>query len=207
VTSQSRQTKPRHEVTFFKDAAAFRAWLAKNHDGPDELWVGFFKKASGQPSITYAEAVEEALCFGWIDGLRLAIDDEAYTNRFTRRKAASNWSAINLKRVEALTAEGRMQPPGVAAYEARPKKTPYSDEPDSLSAEQEAVFRLNPKAWAFFQAQTPWYRRIASRWVLAAKQEATQQRRLQQLSDDSSNGLWIKPLRSAQPASRRRAGN
>jgi uncharacterized protein YdeI (YjbR/CyaY-like superfamily) len=201
-----RRTKSRDEVTFFETVEAFRAWLAVNHGGELELWVGFFKKGTGIKSITYREAVDEALCHGWIDGVRHSIDEESYANRFTPRRKGSNWSAINVKRIQELMEAGRMAPPGIAAFEARdPWKTQYSNEREaaSLSDEYEALLKGSERAWAFFREQTPWYRRTASFWVVSAKQEETRRRRLGQLIEDSEAGLWIKALRSAQRGTRR----
>jgi uncharacterized protein YdeI (YjbR/CyaY-like superfamily) len=185
---------------YFESRGAFREWLAENHDSPDELWVGFYKKASGKASISYREAVDECLCFGWIDGVRHPIDGERYKQRFTRRRARSNWSAVNIKRFAELMLEGRVQPPGIAAFEARDQRdAPYSYENrPALSDEYEARLRERPKAWAFFQAQPPWYRRTTSFFVMSAKQEATRERRLQQVIDDSEAGLWVGPVRRAQ---------
>jgi uncharacterized protein YdeI (YjbR/CyaY-like superfamily) len=194
-----RRTKRRDEATFFETAAAFRAWLEDNHETSQELWVGFFKKGAGQASVTYPEAVEEALCFGWIDGVRLTVDDETYTNRFTPRKRGSNWSAINIARVADLTQAGRMTPSGIAAFEARDQeRAQYSYEGASagLSPEYESALRARPAAWAFFEAQPPWYRRIAAAWVMDAKREETRFRRLEALIGDCEAGEWVRPLRA-----------
>jgi uncharacterized protein YdeI (YjbR/CyaY-like superfamily) len=201
-----RRTKRRDEVRFFETAAAFRAWLADNHEMSRELWVGLFKKGAATASITYREAVDEALCFGWIDGVRLTIDDESYTNRFTPRKRGSNWSAVNIGRVEELMGAGRMAPSGIAAFEARDlERTRYTYERTStgLSPAYESALRARPAAWSFFEAQPPWYRRIASAWVMHAKREETQLRRLESLASDSEAGEWIGPLRGGR---RPRAG-
>src|SRR5690349_9037715 len=142
--------------TFFATPAAFRAWLAAHHDSADELWVGFYKKATGTPTITWAEAVDEALCYGWIDGIRKKVDEASYTNRCTPRRARSDWSAVNVARVAALTQAGRMQPPGLAAFAKRPpaRTGSASSEPPpvELDAASARAFRANRKAWAFFQA-------------------------------------------------------
>jgi uncharacterized protein YdeI (YjbR/CyaY-like superfamily) len=188
------------EIVFFATPAEFRAWLTEHHATAAELWVGFYKKGSGRPSITWPEAVDEALCVGWIDGLRKSIDGESYRIRFTPRKARSIWSAVNIARVAELTAHGRMQPAGLAAFEQRSEDRSglYSYEQRSdlaLSAADEERFRANSAAWAFFQAQPPSYRHGALHWVLSAKQETTRQRRLATLIDDSANGLRIAPLR------------
>src|SRR5205085_2070698 len=149
---------------FFAQPAAFRAWLEKHHQIKREQWVGFHRKASGRPSITWPEAVDEALCFGWIDGIRRSLGDESYTIRFTPRKARSTWSAVNIRRVRELAAEGRMQPAGLKAFEARSEDRSaiyaYEQrEAASLSPEQERELRADPKAWEFFQSRPPSYRR------------------------------------------------
>jgi len=163
--------------------------------------VGFRKKATGKPSITWPESVDEALCYGWIDGIRKSIDDEAYMIRFTPRRTGSIWSRVNLERVAALIAEGRMAAAGLAAYEARdPKKSGiYSFERAEarLSREQEREFKRNEEAWRFWRAQPPGYRKQATWWVVSAKREETRARRLARLIDDSANGLRIKELRRA----------
>lgn len=196
--------KPR----FFRNAAEFRKWLEKHHASAKELWVGMYRKDSGKQTMSWKEAVDEALCFGWIDGVRRSVDEISFTNRFTPRKPTSNWSAINLQRVKELTAEGRMRPAGEAAYQKRDvgKAGAYSFERDGIafSPAQEKTFRSNKKAWSFWQSQPPGYRRIATWWVISAKQPATRERRLKILIDDSANGLRIKMLRRAWPHSRER---
>ena len=181
------------DVRFFATPDKWRRWLEKNHARATEVWVGLRRKGSGTPSITWPEAVDEALCFGWIDGIRKSIDETRYANRFTPRKKGSNWSNVNIARVAALMKEGRMQPPGVAAFEARvPEKIGvYSFEQRrtaTLGDDFERRFRANAKAWAFFESQAPYYRRTATFWVMSAKQEATRQRRLTALIDDSAAG-------------------
>ena len=150
--------------TFFATPAAFRAWLKKHHKTADELWVGFYRKDSGKPSITWQESVDEALCFGWIDGVRKKVSDEAYTNRFTPRRAGSNWSAINIAKVEELTKRKRMQAAGLAAFAKRTelKSRIYTYEQGSgdLRRSVPDAFKANKKAWAFFHAQAPYYRRL-----------------------------------------------
>jgi uncharacterized protein YdeI (YjbR/CyaY-like superfamily) len=190
-------TKPKPR--FFATAAEFRAWLEQHHADERELWVGFHKKGSGRPSITYPEAVAEALCFGWIDGVRRSVDDESYANRFTPRRRGSNWSAVNVKLVEELTRAGRMHPAGLKAFEERaPARTGvYSYEnrhAARLDAEQEAQLRANAAAWEFFQAQPPGYRQTAVWWVVSAKRPETRQQRLATLIEDSANGRMIGPL-------------
>jgi uncharacterized protein YdeI (YjbR/CyaY-like superfamily) len=184
--------KPR----FFASAAEFRAWLEEHHADEREIFVGFYKKATGRPSLTWTEAVREALCFGWIDGVRRSIDSDSYSNRFTPRRPRSNWSAINLKHVEELIREGRMHPAGLAAYEARaPARTGvYSYEQRheaALEPAQEEQFRADEQAWQFFQAQPPSYRTTAIYWVVSARKPETRARRLATLIDDSRHGRRI----------------
>ena len=185
---------------FFSTPEKFRQWLERDHDSASELLLGFHKKSSGKKSITYSEALDEALCYGWIDGIRKSIDETRYKNRFTPRKKGSNWSAVNIARVAALTTEGRMQPSGLAAFEARvPEKSGvYSFEQRTavtLGVEFEQRFRANAKAWAFFESQAPYYRRTATFWVMSAKQEATRERRLASLIADSAAGRRVGPPR------------
>ena len=149
------------EPTFFTTPDDFRAWLEEYHDQSQELWVGYYKKATGKPSITWPESVDEALCFGWIDGLRKRVDEEIYIIRFTPRRETSKWSAVNISRVEELTEQGRMHPAGLKAFENRTaeKSGTYAYEQQRENAQldeaQEQQFRANPQAWAFFQAQAP----------------------------------------------------
>jgi uncharacterized protein YdeI (YjbR/CyaY-like superfamily) len=184
------------EPRFFATSDEFRAWLEEHHADEREVYVGFYKKATGRPSLTWTEAVREALCFGWIDGVRRSIDAESYANRFTPRKPRSNWSAVNVRHVEELLAEGRMHPAGLAAYEARaPARTGvYSYErrhEAKLDEAQEAELRANRAAWDFFRAQPPGYRQTAIFWVVSAKREDTRARRLATLIDDSAHGRRI----------------
>lgn len=186
-------------ATFFATPAEWRRWLEKNHASATELSVGFYKKGSGRPSITWPEAVDEALCFGWIDGVRRTIDDESYRIRFTPRRARSIWSAVNVKRVAALQQEGRMTEAGLRAFGARSeaRTAVYSFEQKrdpAFSAADAKRFRSNAAAWKFFQAQPPSYRRPATWWVISAKQEATRERRLATLIADSAAGRRIKHL-------------
>ena len=187
------------DVKFFAKPAEFRKWLERNHSKADEAWVGFYKKESRRPSITWAESVDEALCVGWIDGIRKRIDDESYTNRFTPRKARSTWSAVNIARVAELTREGRMKPAGFAAFERRSdaRSAIYSYEQRGIAALDDAAerqFRANAKAWEFFQAQAPSYRKTATYKVISAKREETRQKRLATLIADSAAGRRIREL-------------
>ncbi|HEX7706891.1 MAG TPA: YdeI/OmpD-associated family protein [Thermoanaerobaculia bacterium] len=188
------------DAKFFRSATEFRRWLESHHSTADELWVGFYKKAASRRGITYAEAVDESLCFGWIDGIRKRIDEERYANRFTPRKPRSNWSDVNTRRVAELTAAGRMHPAGLAAFQLRDESRAgvYSFEnraAATLTPMQEARFRKSARAWTFFEAQPPGYRKTAIWWVVSAKREQTREKRLTTLIDDSANGLRIAMLR------------
>ena len=181
---------------FFATAAAFRAWLKKNHETAKELLVGFHKSGSGKTRITWRESVDEALCFGWIDGVRRSLGEHAYTIRFTPRKPTSNWSAVNVARVAELRGLGLMRPAGLRAFAARKaeKTAVYAferKEAPVLSSAQERRLRANRKAAAFFDSQPPWYRRTAIHWVISAKREETRERRLATLIDDSAAGRTI----------------
>ena len=172
--------------TFFATPNAFRAWLAAHHDSAAELWVGFHKKGTGAPSLTWPESVDEALCYGWIDGIRKSLGAERYTIRFTPRKPRSNWSAVNVARVAELTALGRMTPAGLAAFERRaPERTGiYAYEQRktaALAPAEERAFRAERAAWRFFERQPPSYRQLALWWVVTAKREETRRRRLAEL--------------------------
>jgi uncharacterized protein YdeI (YjbR/CyaY-like superfamily) len=184
---------------FFATPTEFRAWLEAHHASAQELLVGFYKKDSGKPSMTWPEAVDEALCFGLIDGVRKSLDDESYTIRFTPRKPRSTWSAVNSKRVEELTRLGRMHPAGLKAFALRTDGNSgiyaYEQRQEArLDDVDEQQFRANAIAWAFFQAQPPSYRRTAIWWVISAKQEATRRKRLATLIQDSEQGRAIAPL-------------
>lgn len=193
------------EVVFFSKPTDFRKWLHKNHLKAKELIVGYYKTNSGKPSITWPESVDEALCFGWIDGIRRSIDEESYCIRFTPRKPGSIWSAINIKKVEDLTAKGLMQPAGIAAFEKRKeqKSQIYSYEQkgvSALSAGYEKMFKANKKAWEFFNTLAPSYRKAAIHLVMTAKQKATQLKRLNELIEASAAGKKIKSLSYTKPA-------
>jgi uncharacterized protein YdeI (YjbR/CyaY-like superfamily) len=185
---------------FFRSPAEFRKWLEKNHDRESELLVGFYKKSSGKRGITYEEALDEALCFGWIDGVRRSVDDERSTIRFTPRRQRSNWSLKNIRRVNELTKLGRMAPPGIAAFERRDPSEAgtYSFEQANPRLDQglERRFRRNRGAWQFWEAQPPGYRKAATWWVVSAKREETRLRRLQTLIEDSANGRRLAQVTS-----------
>jgi uncharacterized protein YdeI (YjbR/CyaY-like superfamily) len=181
------------EPKFFTSPEKFRQWLEKNHDGANELLLGFHKKESGKKSITYPEALDEALCFGWIDGVRKRIDETSYTIRFTPRKPRSIWSNVNVRHVERLQKEGRMAEPGLKAYALRdPKRTgiyAFENRPKEFSPEFEKKFRANKRAWQFFQNEPPSIRKVCVFWVMSAKKEETQLRRLAQLIARSAQGI------------------
>lgn len=178
---------------FFKEAADFGRWLAKHHDTETELLVGFFKRESGKPSMTWPESVDEALCVGWIDAVRRRIDDASYTIRFTRRKPGSVWSAVNVAKIDALIAAGRVLPAGLAAYAHRKdEKTAiyaFEQKEVALSAEFEALFRRNKAAWTFFEKQPAWFRKRMCWHVMSAKKDETRLKRLEKLIVDSERGV------------------
>jgi len=186
------------DVTFFKSPAEWRAWLEKHHASETSLLVGFYKKDSGKLNMTYQQALDEALCFGWIDGVRGALDDESYTMKFHHRKPHSIWSAINIRRIGELAEQGLVHPYGQKVFDERDlsKQKLYSNEQASieLPPDYEAQFRANEKAWAFFQSRQPSYRKPALWWVISAKQEATRLKRLATLIEDSAAGRKIAPL-------------
>lgn len=185
--------------TFFATPAAFRAWLKKNHKTAGEIIVGYYKKESGKPTITWQESVDEALCFGWIDGIRRSHPPDAYSNRFTPRRPGSNWSAINIKRVEELTKQKRMQPAGLAAFAKRTeaKSRVYTYEQRHLTTIDdktvERKFKANKKAWDYFQGQAPYYRKLMIGWLNMAKAEETRLRRLDKLTAACENGRRLMP--------------
>jgi uncharacterized protein YdeI (YjbR/CyaY-like superfamily) len=182
--------------TFFKKPSDFKAWLAKHHQTHKELLVGFYKKDSGHPSITWPESVDEALCYGWIDGVRKSVDEISYTIRFTPRKTTSIWSLVNIRKVEVLTAEGRMQAAGIQAFAARKENKSgiyaFEQKPADMPEAFEKIFKKNKAAWAFFQAQPPSYRKTLVWWVISAKQEATQISRLDKLIEASAQRLRLR---------------
>jgi len=185
------------EVTFFTNRSEFRQWLSKNHDSANELWVGYYKKATGLPSMTWEESVDEALCYGWIDGIRKKIDEKSYCIRFTPRRVNSNWSAVNIRRVEMLKKLGQMQPAGINAFNRKNQNpAPYSHEtaPGSLTADFENSLKSNPDAWKYFNKLAPSYRKMSINWVMSAKREATRERRFSILMESSIKGEKIPPL-------------
>jgi uncharacterized protein YdeI (YjbR/CyaY-like superfamily) len=187
--------KPR----FFRTQSEFSSWLERNHDRARELWVGYYKKSAGRSGITWPQSVDEALRYGWIDGVRKGIDDERYMNRFTPRKPGSNWSARNIKRAKELIEQGLMRPAGRKAFEARRKDRSgiYSYEQRHLAKldlEYERQFRADKEAWRFFQSSAPSYRKNAVYWVMSAKRDETRRRRLATLIENSAKGETVPPL-------------
>jgi uncharacterized protein YdeI (YjbR/CyaY-like superfamily) len=191
------------DMKIFNSASGFRKWLEKNHDKATELWLGFYNQRSGKKSITYREALDEALCFGWIDGVRKSVDESTYMQRFTPRKAKSYWSAVNIRRFEALNKLSRVSSAGTRSFEQRTGdsgKYSFESRPKKLPMAYAKRFKENRAAWAFFCAQAPWYQRTATFWVVSAKQEETRQRRLNTLIDDSKHGRrlgMLTPTRKA----------
>jgi uncharacterized protein YdeI (YjbR/CyaY-like superfamily) len=188
------------EPSFFETPDGFRAWFEAHAEDAFELWVGFYKKGSGRPSITWPEAVDQALCFGWIDGIRKSIDEASYKIRFTPRRPGSIWSTVNIGRVAELSRLGLMRPAGLRAFAARDeqKSAIYSHEQRqsvTLDPEAEREFRANEPAWAFFQSQPPSYRKALIWWVASAKRPETHQKRLATLIEESARGQTIAQFR------------
>jgi uncharacterized protein YdeI (YjbR/CyaY-like superfamily) len=184
--------------TFFKSAEEFAGWLERNHHKADELWVGYHRKATGKPSVTYPESVDVALCYGWIDGVRKSVDETRYMNRFSPRRPGSNWSAVNIRRAKALIQAGRVRPAGLEAFEAREAGRSgvysYENRPADLPPKYRELLKQNKKAWSYFNARPPWYRRTAVWWVVSAKREETRLKRLSTLIEKSARGKTIPPL-------------
>lgn len=188
------------KARFFKNQITFRKWLDENHNKKTELIVGFYKVKSGKLNMTWSQSVDEALCYGWIDGIRRSIDEESYCIRFTPRRPNSNWSAVNIKKVEELTKNGLMQPAGLAIYKLKNKSKSqnyvYENVHIKLSEEFKKIFKSNKKAWDFFQTMSPSYRKLATNWIMSAKREDTRIKRLKILIADSEAGSKIKQLYS-----------
>jgi uncharacterized protein YdeI (YjbR/CyaY-like superfamily) len=188
------------EPIFFKSPKEFYDWLEEHHETESEVYVGMHKKHTGKRAMSWSEAVDQALCFGWIDGRANGIDEDRYMQRFTPRRPGSNWSKINVEKVARLKDAGLMRPAGLAAFERRTDERTgvYSfegAEDAALPPEYEQRLRADPAAADYFDRKPPWYRRTAAHWVLSAKREETRERRLSQLIEDSANGVDIKPLR------------
>ena len=184
---------------YFATPAALRTWFARHHRRAKELWIGFHKRGTGTPSVTWPESVDEALCVGWIDGIRRSLGAARYVIRFTPRREGSRWSLVNVRRARALIRAGRMRPAGRTAFERRDaadtRRYSYERENAALSRAQRAAFRRNAAAWRFYEAQAPWYRRATTHWVTSAKREETRARRLELLIADCAAGRLIGPLR------------
>ena len=187
------------KARFFASSAAFRTWLEKNHASVDELIVGFWKKGSGKGGLTYQEAVDQGLCFGWIDGVKHSLDENSYSHRFTPRRARSIWSAVNLRRFAELQAQGLVRPAGLAAFEARDVKRTqqysFEQQNPAFDAPLEKMLKQNRAAHAFWQAQPPGYRKTATWWVVSARRNETRVRRMQTLIEDAARGERIAALR------------
>jgi len=180
---------------FFTNTAQFREWLEENHQSETELYVGYYKVATGKPSMNWSDSVGEALCFGWIDGVRRSIGLESYCIRFTPRNHKSNWSAVNIKKVEEMIRLGKMTPAGLAAYEKRSESRSavysYENQPEKLAPEFEDRLKKNPAAWEFFQKQAPSYKKVKIYWVMGARQEQTRWSRLEKLIAACQSGERI----------------
>jgi len=178
---------------FFAKQSDFRKWLQKNHKRETELLVGFYKVGSGKPGMTWSQSVDEALCFGWIDGVRKSIDKDSYQIRFTQRKPTSIWSAINIKKVAELTKQGKMQPAGLVSFEKRTEQKSkiytYENEEAKFTQTFEKEFKANKKAWSYFQSLAPSYKKLSTHWVMRAKQDSTKTKRLSELIGDSEKGI------------------
>ena len=191
----------------FRTASAFRAWLEAHHATASELVVRCFKVSARERGMTYPEALDEALCFGWIDGVRRSLDAHSFSIRFTPRRAKSYWSAVNRRHAERLEAEGRMHAAGLAAFrkaDAEAGKYSFERRPQALPPAYEKRLRARPRAWAFYQQQPPWYRRTAAFWVMSAKRDETREARLTELIACSMEQRRIGPLAGTKPAAPRR---
>ncbi|GAB2728705.1 YdeI/OmpD-associated family protein [Nocardioides pakistanensis] len=186
---------------YFESPLHWRSWLEEHHQTATEVWVGYWKKHTGRVNLTWSEAVDQALCFGWIDSVRKSVDADRSRQRFTPRKPRSNWSSINIAKVAELREQGLMTPAGLAAFEARLDERSgiytYENGEVELSEEYAAQLAAVPEALAFFESQAPSYRKLAKSWVMSAKQEATRERRIAALVADSAQGLRVKPFRPA----------
>lgn len=191
--------KPPSDPIYFESPEALRDWFDANHETATELWIGQFRKGTGRPTVSWSEVVDQALCVGWIDGVRYSVDAERFTQRLTPRRKGSNWSAVNIAKVKELTAQGRMRPAGLAAFEARSeaKSGVYSYEQRHLATlepAEEVAFRANEAAWAGFEARPASYRKAAIYWIVSAKKPETRAGRLATLIEDSAGGRTVKPL-------------
>ncbi|HEY0829922.1 MAG TPA: YdeI/OmpD-associated family protein [Candidatus Dormibacteraeota bacterium] len=192
-------------VIFFARPAELRAWFDANHETATDLWLGYHKKRSGRPSVTWPDVVDQALCFGWIDSVRYSLGDDRSAQRITPRRKRSVWSAVNIRRFAELDKLGLVHPSGRAAFEARDEARSriyaYENRSAGLDRAREAEFRRHKAAWKFFESQAPWYRRNAVYWVMSAKREETRERRLKTLIERSAGGERIGPLTRPSPRS------
>jgi uncharacterized protein YdeI (YjbR/CyaY-like superfamily) len=204
MTRPEPAKQARRKPVFFRAPAELKKWFDANHASARELWVGYFKKGTGRPSVSWPESVDEALCVGWIDGIRKNLDEESYVIRFTPRRAGSIWSAINIRRVDALAREKRMRPSGLEAFAARRENKvgiySYEQRPADLVEPYRGIFRKNKKAWAYFEAQPPGYRKIATWWIVCAKKEETRRKRLKQLIALSAAARRLPGLERRRPS-------
>jgi uncharacterized protein YdeI (YjbR/CyaY-like superfamily) len=198
LTISRRKALMTGKVRFFKKPVGFRKWFEAHHESETELWVGFYKKDSGKASITWPQSVDEALCFGWIDGVRKSIDETSYKIRFTPRRQRSIWSAVNIKRATELSDQGLMQPAGLKAFAARQENRSgiyaYEQRSAELPDQYTKLLKKNVTAWKFYQEQPPGYRKLVNWWVLSAKREETRLKRLAELIDDSKNERRLRQL-------------
>ena len=192
-----------HDVHFFATTGDLRDWFDEHRATEPELWLGYHKKGTGRPSVNWSQAVDEALCVGWIDGILKRVDESTHVQRFTPRRKGSNWSAINVAKVAALTAEGRMRESGQAAFAARTDANTgvyaYERAEATFTDDETARFRADEKAWTDWQRRSPSYRRTVTHWVTSAKQAATRERRLSTLIADSHAGQEVGPMRTTRP--------
>jgi uncharacterized protein YdeI (YjbR/CyaY-like superfamily) len=192
-----------NRIEIFRSAAELRDWLETNHDTAADVWIGYYKKGVPKASVSYSESVDEALSFGWIDGITRRIDEEVYATRFTPRRKRSNWSAVNVARVGELMAAGQMHPAGIDAFQARSADRTgvysYENRPADLPVEYRRQLEANGRASSWWQAQTPSYRRAATWWVVSAKREATRERRMATLITDCAAGRMIQQQRYGKP--------
>jgi uncharacterized protein YdeI (YjbR/CyaY-like superfamily) len=186
------------KITFFPTQSDLRKWFTRNHKKADEFWVGYYKKNTGKPSITWQESVDEALCFGWIDGIRKSINEESYKIRFTPRRKGSNWSAVNIKRIKELIKFGLVKPAGLEVFKNRDAKKDeqYSFEQQKVELPKtfEKKIKANSKAWEYFIKLPPYAKRLSTWWVISAKREETKLKRLDILIQCSEEGRKIPPL-------------
>ena len=199
----SPSPKP-HDIRFFATPSELRDWFDANHETAEELWVGYHRKATGRASVDWSQAVDEALCVGWIDGVRRSLDETSFVQRFTPRRKGSTWSAVNVAKIAALSEQGRMRPAGITAFEARSEANTaiysYEQAAAVFTPEEEARFRAETRAWRDWEARPPSYRRAVTHWVTSAKQAATRTRRLETLIADSAAGRKVGPMRWSRDA-------